>query len=192
MGNKPNGAEARSILRCAERLSVRRRRPRDPRYCAIRVDTHFFDDSIGPSERTSADLLLDLAENGVLSIAVPHSVRSELEHPNTPPEALRRSVRLPFTYDTGIGSAANREAVRRIMQGNAGPGRHVKDANHLYDAAAWSAGYFVTCDGRIHRKANEIAEALPELWIVRPSELVAIYDDHIRRDVEHQNNHHRG
>ena len=63
------------------------KRQPDPRYSSIRVDTHFFDNSIGLSERQAADELLKLAYED-LSIAVPHSVRTELDHPNTP-EATR-------------------------------------------------------------------------------------------------------
>ena len=40
------------------------RKPQDPRFTAIRVDNHFFDDSIGPTERASADKLVELSLAG--------------------------------------------------------------------------------------------------------------------------------
>jgi predicted nucleic acid-binding protein len=68
------------------------------------------------------------------------------------------------------------------MQGNAEPGKHVKDASHLADAAAWLAAYFVTCDRRILRKADQIASEL-DVRVVTPSELITIYDAAVAKDA---------
>jgi hypothetical protein len=146
------------------------------------VDAHFFDDSIGAVERLAADRLLHLAEEGALSIAVPYSVRAELDHPNTPPEVRRRSARLPFTFDTGLGDPRRLQLAKQIMRGNAQSGKHDADASHVYDAVAWQADYFVTCDARVHRKGPDLANVFDRLWIVAPSSLLKIYREWICRD----------
>jgi hypothetical protein len=161
-------------------MTERPRKPQDPRFAAIRVDNNFFQDGIGPVERDSADKLIRLSLAGELSICVPHSVKRELEHPSTPRKVYLRSIQLPFTYDTGLGSRARQEVVRRILRGNASSDKHRADADHVYDAACWLAGYFVTCDERFHRKSAELASVLTDLWIVKPSELMAIYDEAVR------------
>ncbi len=140
------------------------------------MDANFFHDTIPAEERAAADRLILLAEQMVLSIAIPHTVRRELDHPNTPLSAQRRANRLVYTLDTGLGDRSRLDKVRQVMQGNATPGRHHSDAAHLHDTAAWQAGYFVTCDGRILKKASEITAAIGDIWIVRPTELAAIFD----------------
>jgi len=131
-------------------------RPPDPRYAGIRVDANFFHDDIDPSERHAADRLLDLAEAMEISMAVPHTVRVELDHPNTPVATRERAARLAYTLDTGIGNQRRLSLVQGVMQGNALPGRHHKDAAHLYDSALWQCAYFVTCDQRILKKQAEL------------------------------------
>ena len=80
--------------------------------------------------------------------------------------------------DMGSGDQRRLAEVKRIMQGNAKPPKHHADATHLYDAALWQAAYFVTCDRRIHAKQNELMGANLGLWIVGPSQLLVIYEQH--------------
>lgn len=154
---------------------ARRRLPPDPRFAGIRVDNNFFDSSIGSIERQAADQIIELAESLTLSVAVPHTVRAELAHPNTPAETRQRAARLPYTLDTGMGDRARLTVVKSIMLGNAQPGKHEADASHLYDSALWQCSYFVTCDARLLRKDDSLAEVIDDLWIVRPSQLMAIF-----------------
>ncbi len=163
----------------------RNRSSPNPRYAAIRVDAHFFDDSIDAKERAAADVLISLAEENVLSIAVPYSVRKELDHPNTPLNTRQCASRLPFTYDTGLGRADRLALAKQIMRGNALSGRHDADASHVYDAVVWQAGYFVTCDTRVHKKAAELAAAFEDVWIVSPSRLLEILREWEDSDATH-------
>lgn len=151
---------------------MRSKVPPDPRYSSIWVDANFFDDSIGPAERAAADTLVD----SDLIIAVPHTVRREVEHPNTPPKTRSRLSELPYTLDMNQDDSRRIAQIRELMRGNAQPGKHDADASHLYDAALWQAGYFVTCDARILKRAPAILAMFNDLWVVRPSELVAIFE----------------
>jgi hypothetical protein len=154
----------------------RRIRP-DVRYAAVRVDNNFFDLSLEQTELAAAEKLLNLAERQAVSIATPHSVRRELDDPRTPAAVRARASRLPFTLDTGMGNQARLRLVQSVMRGKATDGRHDADAEHLYDAVLWQAAYFVTCDRRVLRKQAELAAIVDDLWVVRPSELLAFYDE---------------
>jgi predicted nucleic acid-binding protein len=152
------------------------RRAPDPRYAGVRVDANFFHDDIAPDERLAANRLIELAEASELSIVIPHTVRSELDHPNTAAATRARAARLVHTLDTGMGNRVRLRLVQGVMQGNAQPGKHHKDAAHLYDSALWHCGYFVTCDERILKKQAELRAVVPDLWVVRPTEMIAIYE----------------
>ena len=81
------------------------------------------------------------------------------------------------TEDRGYHDVRRAEAVRSILRGNAKPGRHDADAAHLIDAAHWQAGYFVTLDARILARSSQILAALTDVWVVRPTELLAIFEE---------------
>lgn len=145
------------------------------RFAGVRVDNNFFDPSLPPDELAAADKLLDLS--GEIAIATPHTVRRELEDPRTPYETRERASRLPFTLDTGMGNRERLRLVQTVMRGNATDGRHDADAAHLYHTALWQASYFVTCDRRLLRKQQELLAVVPDLWIVKPTELLAFYEE---------------
>jgi len=156
--------------------------PPDPRYVGVRVDNNFFDDSLDDVERSAADAIMQLAIDMKLLIAIPHTVRKELDNPRTPRSARERANQLVYTLDTGMGDPAALAKVASIMRGNALPGKHAADAAHLYDTAIWQAGYFVTCDRRVLQKATQLVAVIGQLWIVKPSELMVIYNQYVRAD----------
>lgn len=153
------------------------RRPPNPHYASIRVDANFLD-SDDPGEHEAALSILRLARAREIPLAMPHSVKAEIDHPNTPAAVKQLASDLIFTYDTGMGNRAQLDVAKRIMRGNALSNVHDADATHLYDAIVWQAHYFVTTDRRIHKKAPELAEAFDGLWIVKPSELLHLIETH--------------
>lgn len=159
------------------------KQPPDPRYVGIRVDNNFFDTSLIEEERDAAEQLITLSEALEISIAIPHTVRKELDDPRTPPHVRLNATRLPYTLDTGMSNQSRRSEVVRIMQGNALKSKHVKDATHLYDTSLWQCAYFVTCDNRILRKQSELSALLEGLWVVKPSQLFQIYQDYKNKDA---------
>lgn len=60
------------------------------------------------------------------------------------------------------------ERVQAVIQGNAKPGRHHKDAFHLVESARYSR-HFITKYERLLKKASEIWQLL-QLRVLRPSE----------------------
>ena len=68
------------------------------------------------------------------------------------------------------------------MQGNAMARKHEQDAQHLYDAALWQCAYFITCYVRILKRDDAIASVIDDLWIVRPSALLALFHAAVAAD----------
>lgn len=140
------------------------------------LDANALDKRGGPEDAV-VDELLALAEGMKLSLVLPHSVRAEINHPNTPADVKRRAARLLFSTSvdlTGPEFELHRK-VRTILQGNAKPGKHDRDAYHLVEAAKYG-GHFITSDkDRPLKKRDEVAQILPHLQIVTPAEFLAIY-----------------
>ncbi len=69
---------------------------------------------------------------------------------------------------------------RGAFSWNAQPGTHADDASHLSEAAETGCSYFITHDGRILRKRDELRGVLPpNLWVVSLEEFFGIFDDFI-------------
>ena len=78
------------------------------------------------------------------------------------------------------GQRAERQRVAEILRGNAQPGTHANDASHLAEAAETGCSYFITRDGRILRKRDELRAVLPSnLRIVSLEAFFEIFDDFI-------------
>ena len=78
------------------------------------------------------------------------------------------------------GQRVERQRVARILRGNAQPGTHADDASHLSEATQTGCSYFITHDGPILRKRDELrAVLLPNLWIVSLEEFFGPFDDFI-------------
>ena len=127
--------------------------------------------------------LLDTDE-GDFSVLLPHSVKAEIAHPNTPPDVKRRAARLIYSMPTRLTAPelATHEEIRTLIQGNAKPGQHDRDAFHLVESAKYGR-HFITNDGRLLKKANEIW-AMLHLKVLKPSEFLAAYFSHVKDDSQ--------
>lgn len=153
----------------------------DPRRSNIALDANALN-----RHGTKHDALVDrfegLSEDGILHVVLGGGVRDEVQHPNN--SARKKAAMLPqiFNLRPGLTSAqcAERQRVAEILQGNAQPGTHADDASHLSEAAETECSYFITHDGRILRKRDELRAVLPpNLWIVSLGEFFEIFDDFI-------------
>ena len=113
-------------------------------------------------------------------LIAPGSVRREAQHPNTP-DSVRTIISdqifsLPVENNRDERQLFNR--IRAILRGNAASGRHDNDARHVFEAAKYGGGYFITHDGRINQtKRQELETVLPpSLRIVTLTAFLAIYD----------------
>jgi len=86
----------------------------------------------------------------------------EVQHPQTP-DSVRGSIAGGlFTLPTSLTSGEQHKLaeVTRLMRGNATDHRHDTDARHLFEAAKYGAGYFITHDRRILSRAEAFDQIL--------------------------------
>lgn len=147
----------------------------DPHYCNNFVDAHVLDRTGTPEDQV-VDQILSLAMDGKFTLLLPHSVKDEIEHPNTPPEVKRRALGLIFTEPVTL-TEPEREThrkARELLRGNAKPGKHDQDAFHVVESAKYGGGYFITNDQRILKKQPELTK-LVGIAIVTPTEFLDLY-----------------
>ena len=152
----------------------------DPRRCNISLDANALDRHDADRSRL-VDRLLQLRHDGHLNFVIPGSVRGEIEHPNTP--AAVKSAILPEVYSLNVGKTGGEltqlAKVAAILRGEAKSDKHKTDAHHLFEAAKYGGGYFVTEDGRILARRKELQMVLgPALRIVTLREFLDEYDFH--------------
>lgn len=151
----------------------------DPRICNIHLDANAVDRD-GTSRDSLVDRLLALRAATKINLVVPGSVRAEVQHPRTPLDV--KSAVLGEIYSLPVGKTAGEHdtlrKVQALLRGNASSGKHDDDAFHLCEAAKYGGGYFITHDGRMLRKRDDLRSLLgPSLCIVTLQEFLEIYDD---------------
>lgn len=149
----------------------------DPRFFNNLIDANVLDvNDDNPAE--VVDEVLQLAFDGKVILMIPHSVKAEIEHPRTPTEVKSRALGLIYTDPVQLtaNEIALHERVREIVQGDAKPGQHDRDAFHMVESAKYG-GNFITNDRRLlARKA--VLDQLLGIAILRPSEFLKIYHEH--------------
>ncbi len=145
--------------------------PIDPRKALIGLDANALDRR-GRQDEALADRFRALAAAGRLKVLVPGGVEAELRHPRGPLSSkadVPQPVPAPaFVRRPGLTAAQHisRLRIRAMVQGNARPGKHEADAAHLSEAHEAGCAYFITYDGRLLRKRQDLEAALPGLAIV--------------------------
>jgi hypothetical protein len=152
-------------------------RPLDPHICNVAIDANALDRD-GTDHDAEVDRLLALASAGTINLIVPKGVRLEISNPKTPADVQEGA--LPKIFTIGVGLNADEERRKRIiaaeLRGNAKPGKHAADADHLFEAAKYG-GYFITHDKRILDRAGRLGEVLPpSLNVVTLTDFLVIYD----------------
>ena len=161
------------------------RRPLDPRICPVAIDANALDRD-GSARDNRVDRLLGLSSAGTINLIVPKRVREEIQNPRTPAHVQEAALPKLFTIAVGLNSDEQRRKriIEQELQGNARPGKHIADADHLFEAAKYG-GYFITHDQRILTRAGRLGEVLPpSLTVVTLVDFLAIFDDYAARDAE--------
>ena len=125
------------------------------------------------------DRVIALREANEINFVVPGSVRVETSHPNTPTNV--QAAMLPEIHTLPVSRTAGEEAtlyqIRAILRGNAQPGKHDADADHLFEASKYGGGYIITHDRRMLDKRDELRHLIGvALAIVTLEEFLAAYD----------------
>jgi hypothetical protein len=151
----------------------------DPRFGNNFIDANVLDRTGGPEDTAVSEILR--IRWGAFTLLLPHSVKAEIAHPNTPAEVKKRSME--FVYSTPVHLTPDEQAThdrkRVLIQGNAKPGQHDRDAFHLVESAKYGR-HFITNDGRLLKKAGEIWGML-HLKVLKPSEFLAAYLAHTEK-----------
>ncbi len=153
--------------------------PPDPLSSLVGLDANALDRKGSRDE--AVERFLSFVRSGMLKCRVGPGVAAEVLH--TPgAEALREVARLsgddqrryrPLTAAQHIA----RIQVRAILRGNAQPGRHEADAVHLSQAAEAGCRFFITHDGRLLRKREDLQSiAVPQVRIVALEEFLQLVD----------------
>ncbi len=151
--------------------------PLDPRRVNVFFDANAFDRLDDSGE---VDRLLLLRDAGRVRLIAPSGVRQEVDRDRTPGPVREAVSRQLFSFDNELNcDEQNRfDRICAIMQGNAITGKHVADARHIFEAAKYGAGYFITHDRRIAKtKCRELEAVLPHMRIVSLNEFLAIYEE---------------
>lgn len=108
-------------------------------------------------------------------IIVAHSVEKEMDHPNTPDNVKRLSKGFIYTIESDLTTEEieRRNEIRMLLQGNAKPGRHKNDADHLFELSKYGGGYFVTTDDRLLKHSDELFEKY-FITTIKPSDYEAL------------------
>ena len=154
----------------------------DPRICNIHIDANTLDRD-GSGRDALLDRFMALRDAGKIIIVVPDSVLGEAAHPNTPTSV--RTAMHSKVYTLPVARTAGEmdllAKVRAALRGNAQPGKHDKDAEHLFEAEKYGGGYFITNDGRVLPKRGCLDKLIgPALSIVTVEEFLDIYDRYQR------------
>jgi hypothetical protein len=158
------------------------RRPLDPRICPVAIDANALDRDGGAHDNL-VDRLLGLSSAGRIRLIVPKRVRQEIQNPRTPAHVQEAALPQIFTIGVGLNSDEQRRhrIITQELQGNAKPGKHEADADHLFEAAKYG-GYFITHDDRILTRAGRLREVLPpSLTVVTLADFLTIFDDYAAR-----------
>lgn len=125
---------------------------RPPQYTHSFIDSCAFNPG-GPEEAASRRILAKWP-----NIIVAHSVQKELEHRNTPDDVKKMAQAFIYTVETELTPEllAKRAEIRTLIQGNAKPGKHKGDADHLFELYKHGGGYFVTTDERLLDRSEEL------------------------------------
>ena len=118
---------------------------RPPRYTHTFIDSCAFDP--GGEEEEASRRILENCRN----VIVPHSVQKELDRPNPPDDVERLAKAFVYTIETELTPELleKRNEIRVLFQGNAKPGQHKGDTDHLFELYKFGGGYFVTTDSRL-------------------------------------------
>ena len=138
---------------------------RPPQYTHNFIDSCAFDP--GGIEEAASRRILEKCPN----IIVAHSVQKELDHPNTPEDVKRMGQEFVYTIETELTPElqSKKGEIYILIQGNAKPGKHKGDADHLFELYKHGGGYFVTTDERLMSFSNELFSRY-FITTIKPSE----------------------
>jgi hypothetical protein len=151
--------------------------PQNPRGRNIAIDANALD----PKEPAAESLVarfMAMHAAGELQQVTPYGVMVELERPRSPASVLARSLSGIFSLPVELTQREirGRDAFRLALQGNASPGRHWADADHVFDADRSGCNYFITGDKRVLNSKPLRSLLGPHIQIVTLGHFIELWD----------------
>ena len=150
------------------------KKPPDPFYNPAYFDSCAFD---GGNEQEQLDskearALLKEKECDILLL---HSVKKEIDYPQTPQWVKDEAATLIYTIDMQQSNIDPKELAdtQQIIVGNGDFKKREADCMHVALAVTFGR-YFITTDNGILKHSGEILDRFSSLFIMKPSEFLAI------------------
>ncbi|WP_147330386.1 MULTISPECIES: hypothetical protein [unclassified Duganella] len=147
----------------------------------MRNTVHYLDNCMFVAHDNDPDInrILALHEAREAVFVMPRSVKNEVDNPRTPEPARNKASGMLFTFPVNPSKDEERKRrmVDEILIGKSKGDKHVADAAHVLEAGIHH-GYFITSDGRVNDKKDQLKAACG-VRIVRPAEWLALWDAQI-------------
>lgn len=151
----------------------------NPFYQPVYFDSCAFDGGDESEQQASVQGRVLLEENGG-TINILHSVRKEIDFPNTPQWVKDIANNSIYTIEVRLTHEEQLElrTVQQIIVGNGNLEKRGADCRHVYEAIKYGR-YFVTTDNGILNQSVAIKNSFNTLFIIRPTEFLDIVTQHI-------------
>jgi hypothetical protein len=159
------------------------RRPLNPRIVNVAIDSSALHRDSSARD-ANVERLLALRNAGRINLILPKGVRDEILDRRAPADKKEAALPMIFSFSVELNSDEQRRhrIIEDELRGNAKPGKHAADADHLFEASKYCA-YFLTEDARILKRAGRLNEALPpSLTVATVSRFLEIFDEHEAAD----------
>ncbi len=153
--------------------------PPNPFLAPVFFDSCAFDGGDRRAQQASIEARTLFEENsGMINIL--HSIRKEIEYPNTPQWVKGLANDYILTLEVSLTGQENNELrdVETIIVGNGNLENRRADCRHVFEAQKYGH-YFVTTDNGILRHSTAIKNRFSTLFIIRPTEFLEIIKQYI-------------
>jgi len=140
----------------------------DPLYTNNFLDANIFDQVAG-GQNEAVDGILRVYDAGAISILLPYSVQNELEDPNTPESVHKASQNFNYSIKVQLTEREKEHYATLLAEvvGDSEPKNIARDLFHVFEAAKYGGGHFITYDKRLLKRADSIA-ALLNIEVLSP------------------------
>jgi hypothetical protein len=154
------------------------KKPPDPKYGSVFFDSCAFDGGNEQEQAASNEARSLFAESGG-EIKIVHSVKKEIDFPNTPQSVKDEANQLIYTIEVQLNPEEEAELndVQNIIVGDGSLEKREADCRHVFEAIKYGR-YFVTTDKGILNHSKEILDRFSTLFIVKPTEFLSIINDY--------------
>lgn len=156
------------------------KKPPDPFFGSVYFDSCAFDGGNEQEQHASKEARALYFSNGS-EIKIVHSVKKEIDFPNTPQSVKDDAAPLIYTIEKQLTPDERKELidVQNIIVGNGNLDKREADCRHIFEAIKYGR-YFVTTDNGILKHSAQILRRFDTLFIIKPSEFLDIVKKYVK------------